>query len=130
MRSSGASEAASLQMASFRSWAVRPERISSRNAALISASCGSLESVSRERDLARMARGTNGSQRFSVQLHVQHARILGGHLEMVRGREEVIFAGLHRSVKDHIFVGHDRDLGSLARLDLQFHQVVRRRNRR
>ena len=39
----------------------------------------------------------------------------------------MIFSGLHRSVKDHIFVGHNRDLGSLARLDFQFHEVVRRR---
>src|SRR5580692_12790361 len=92
IRSSAASAAASPQIASFRSWAVRPERISSLSAVLISAPRSPLQSVARERDLARAARGTDRSDRFSVDLHTQHAGILSGNLEMVGGFEEVVLA--------------------------------------
>ena len=61
----------------------RPERISSSRGALIFASRNSVEGISRECDLACLARGPKGSQRFAVQFQLKRSRVLGGHLEVV-----------------------------------------------
>ena len=115
--------AASPQMASFRSGVARPERISSCSAPLISASRDCLQSISRERDLALVARGTEGSQCFSIQLQMHRARIFGGHLKMIRGPERMSFAGHDDFIEDHVAVGHNGQLRFAAGLDLQLKRL-------
>jgi hypothetical protein len=66
MRSSGLSEDAPLQIASFRSRVARPDWISSRHPPLIPASRGSLQSLSRDRNLARVAWRAYGSECLSI----------------------------------------------------------------
>ena len=118
MRSSGASEAAPLQMASFRSRVARPDRTSSRHATLIPASWGSLQSLSRERGLARMARRANGSERLSVKFEQQRSGVASRDLEPILRGKGVILAGFHRSFEHTIGVSVHSHLCFLARFDL------------
>ena len=66
MRTSRPSESAPLQIASFRSRVARPDWISSRHPPLILASQGSLQSLSRDCDLARVAWRAYGSECLSI----------------------------------------------------------------
>jgi hypothetical protein len=122
MRSSGGSDAALLQISSLRSCVAPPARTSSRSAALISASRGPLQSLSRERDFSRVTGGTNGSEGLPIQLELQRSGVVCGDVKLVACLKDVILAGFHGFIEHLIAVGSDRQFCLFDGLNLQFQE--------
>src|SRR6185312_6942061 len=99
MRSLGTREAASLQIANLRSRVARPARTSAESSALISATRGFLQGLSRQCDLSRPARRAHWPKRLAIQFQLQRSRVLRGYLELILGREDAHFSRTYIPLK-------------------------------